>query len=352
MTTANILSQLGSPGVSTGFKNRIINGACVINQRVVSSTTTNGTFPVDRWYFGVSTAGTLTAQQSTGVPAGFVKSIAFTKTTGNAPAAGEFNYFTQAIEGYNIGDLGWGTANAKAITLSFWAYSGATGTFSGSLRNNGSGGFRAYPFTYVISSANTWTYCSITIPGDTSGSWSTDAAAGVYVFFDLGSGTSARAAAGSWAVGNYIGATGSSTYPTSTSGGSMTFTGFQFEVGTTATNFDYRPYGTELSLCQRYFYSIINTATRLCIGFIPSSNNAYGITTLPVPMRVAPTISYSGSFYGVDASATGRGMTAGTDGTTPTIVTYYFTAGFNLNAGNATMLGLSSSGYVWASSEI
>jgi hypothetical protein len=268
------------------FQNRIINGAMVVSQRGTSFST--GGYTLDRFYSDTTTAGAWTITQSSTAPAGFVKSLLYTKTTGNAPSSGDYNYLVQFVEGLNCTDLAWGTANAKTVTLSFWVYSGATGTFGGSLRN-GAGDY-SYPFTYTISSANTWTQATVTIAGPTTGTWLTTNGIGISVFFDLGSGTSARATAGSWIAGNYIGASGTSTYPTSTSSGVLYFTGVQLEVGSTATSFDYRPYGTELALCQRYYYKSSGVASMAFgVGFNSSTTGCDNLICFPVTMRVAPS---------------------------------------------------------------
>jgi hypothetical protein len=269
------------------FQNRIINGAMVVSQRGTSFST--GGYTLDRFYSDTTTAGAWTITQSSTAPAGFVKSLLYTKTTGNAPSSGDYNYLVQFVEGLNCTDLAWGTANAKTVTLSFWVYSGATGTFGGSLRN-GAGDY-SYPFTYTISSANTWTQATVTIAGPTTGTWLTTNGIGISVFFDLGSGTSARATAGSWIAGNYIGASGTSTYPTSTSSGVLYFTGVQLEVGSTATSFDYRPYGTELGLCQRYYY-LWGSGNGKNLGLAGYYTSTYltTATVFPVTMRTAPSL--------------------------------------------------------------
>jgi hypothetical protein len=295
MSKATDLSQI--PNASLGFKNRIINGDCRIDQRNAgASVSTNLAYPVDRFFIGQSTAGAWTSSRSTGAPAGFTNSLQFTKTTGNAPASGEFNYFSQVIEGFNIADLGWGTASAQPVTLSFQVFSGETGTFGGSLRNNGTGGFRVYPFSYTVASANTWTSISVTIPGDTTGTWATDNTRGIFVFFDLGSGTTARGTAGAWGAANQIGATGTSTYPVSTSGGSMSWTGIQLEKGTQATSFEYRQYQQELALCQRYYEQVSATGGAFGDATSWSGNTTSGASyfTRPafkVTKRAAPSIT-------------------------------------------------------------
>lgn len=291
-------------GPSSFLRNRLINGDMRINQR--ASTISASGYSVDRWSLGVSTSGAWTAAQSTVAPPNFVNSLLFTKTTGGTPASGDTNYVFQGIEGFNISDFGWGTAAAKTVTLSFWVYAGATGTFGGSLRN-GSATYYAYPFTYSIPVANTWTYVTVTVPGPTSGSWPTDNSFAGTVFFDLGSGSSARATAGSWQTGNFVGATGTTTYPTSTSGGTFYVTGVQLEIGSVATPFERRQYTTELQLCQRYFLQW--TGTSAANGFPGIANGiASGATSgtitliTPVTMRATPSLSFSGTLNIYDGS--------------------------------------------------
>lgn len=233
------------------MRNKIINGAMQISQRGTSFSV-SGNYTLDRWFVAQNTSMNFTITQSTNAPSGFTNSLLFTRGTGAAPAAGDTNYLQQVIEGFNVSDFAWGTASAKTITLSFWAYTGAAGTYSGSIRNAGAP-YISYPFSYAISSANTWTYISIVIPGPTTGVWATDNSAGPYLFFDYGSGTTFRGTAGTWAAANYVGATGASTYPISTTGGTLAITGVQLEVGSVATPFERRNYQTEFSMCLRYY---------------------------------------------------------------------------------------------------
>jgi hypothetical protein len=264
MSNARELAELGGSygtGGFVGMKNRIINGAMVIDQRNAgaSVTPTNGQYLVDRFYYGASQASKFTAQQTpsatetgfaTRVAAGFTNYLAFTVASAVSVGASDLFFFSQPIEGLNVTDLAWGTANAKTVTLSFLAYSSLTGTFGGALTNSAAN--RSYPFSYTISTANTWTSISVTIAGDTSGTWLTTNGVGIYLRFGLGAGSTFTAASGAWGAGNII-------QPNSTVSvvgtGSATFyiTGVQLEKGSTATSFDYRPYTTELQLCQRYF---------------------------------------------------------------------------------------------------
>jgi hypothetical protein len=284
---------LGTYAQYTGFKNRIINGAMVIDQRNAgASVTPNGTYTLDRWAAENAVTSKFTVQQNAGSvtpPVGFTKYLGVTSSSSYSSGASEYFDICQRIEGYNIADLAWGTANAKPITLSFWAYSSLTGTFSGALQNSNAS--RSYPFTYTVSSANTWTQASITVAGDTSGTWLTTNGVGVQVCFDLGSGTTLRGTAGSWSGNWYIGATGAVSV-IATNGATFYLTGVQLEKGSTATSFDYRPYGTELALCQRYYYRAVATGPYGYIsqfGIANATTSAQIPVKFPVTMRTAPS---------------------------------------------------------------
>ena len=165
-TLANIGSVADS---SLGFRNRIINGAMVIDQRNAGASVTptaTGTYGVDRWCGILSAASKFSMQQSTTAPSNYKNSVLITSLSAYSVGAGDYFSFLQLIEGNNIVDLGWGTATAQSVTLSFWVRSSLTGTFGGALRNNASN--RSYPFTYTISAANTWEQKSVTIAGDTT----------------------------------------------------------------------------------------------------------------------------------------------------------------------------------------
>ena len=251
---------LGTYAQYTGFKNKLINGQMQIDQRnagVISTPTANPTYVLDRWRVSVSQSSKISVQQNAGsvanggsvvAPAGFTSWFGITSLAATSTSS-DYYYLGQSIEGFNIADLGWGTANAKTVTLSFQVYSSLTGTFGGSLYNNG--GARSYPFTYSIPVANTWTTISVTIAGDTSGTWLTTNGLGVSVNFGLGVSSTFSGTAGSWSGNTYFSATGA-TSVVGTNGATFYLTGVQFEKGSTATSFDYRPYGTELQLCQRY----------------------------------------------------------------------------------------------------
>jgi hypothetical protein len=204
--------------------------------------------------------------------------------------AAELFKVTQVIEGFNCADLAWGTANAKAVTLSFWVRSSLTGTFGGAFVN---GAFnRNYPFTYTISSANTWEYKTITVPGDTTGTWNVSNVAGIQVIWSLGTGSSLSGTAGAWAAGNIQSATGA-TSVVGTNGATWYVTGCQLEVGTVATSFDFRSYGTELALCQRYYE---RGTVGVAFSYTPSAFGNGKWIEVPVNFnvnkRATPTIAY------------------------------------------------------------
>jgi hypothetical protein len=201
--TGSVENYMNATGLGFGMRNRIINGAMAINQRGASVTASG--YTVDRFQYvaSASSKGTL-AQSTTVYPTGFNYSLGFTSSSAYSVASGDYFAINQTIEGYNIADLGWGTANTKTVTLSFWVYSSLTGTFGGSLSSYAS--TRSYPFTYTISSANTWTQISITVAGDTSISstnWKIDNNAGMNVWFGLGVGSTYSGTAGSWSGSAY-----------------------------------------------------------------------------------------------------------------------------------------------------
>ena len=274
-----------------GFKNRIINGAMVIDQRNAGASvtiTTLQTYPVDRFFGQGSITSKFTAQQSSTVPTGFKNSLLFTSSAATTPSSSDYYYFGQYIEGLNVSDLAWGTASAATVTLSFWVRSSLTGTFSGAVLNGTTN--RSYAFTYTINSANTFEQKTVTIAGDTTGTWLTNNETGILVRFALGAGSSFLQTAGSWGTGNVVGATGTTQW-ISTSGATFYITGVQLEKGSTATSFDYRPYGTELQLCQRYYQRTTFDTGDYPLGFAYaySVNTCASSLALAVPMRAQPT---------------------------------------------------------------
>jgi hypothetical protein len=346
----------------TGFKNRIINGDMVIDQRNAGASVTinSGTaqYPVDRFgAYGQSTDGVFTVQQSTNAPAGFTNSLIATVTTADASIGSiqEYGIF-QSIEGLNVADLGWGTANAQPVTLSFWARSSVTGTQSGALTNSAFA--RAYGFSYTISAANTWEYKTITIAGDTSGTWLTNNGVGIRIRWNLGTGSSYLGTAGSW--GGFLNGTTGSVQLISTLNATFQITGVQLEKGSTATSFDVLPYGTELQLCQRYYYRVKpQSAGRYCLGRIESSTNARGLLPFPTTMRVAPSaLDQTGTAtdYGIAYAGTGTACSSvpAFDGaTTESVARISFTISSGMTQGQVCDLyNVNANGYLGWSAEL
>jgi hypothetical protein len=245
------LAGSADAGGLTG-RNLIINGACVIDQRNAGASVTpaSSAYTLDRWQAVMNVASKFSVQQSSTTATGFSKSLLATSTSAYSIGASEYCLLQQGIEGFNIANLGWGTANAQTVTLSFQVRSSLTGTFGGVLANSNFS--RCYPFTYTISSANTFESKTVTIAGDTSGTWDSTNGAGILVNFSLGSGSTVSGTAGAWAGTLYTSATGA-TSVVGTSGATFYITGIQLEVGEQATSFEHRSFGDELRRCQRYY---------------------------------------------------------------------------------------------------
>jgi len=309
VTLTNALAEAsGGTGTTVGyngFKNRIINGAMVIDQRNAgaSLTPTNGAYSLDRWQLNLAQASKFTVQQSSTVPTGFGNSLKITSSSAYSVVSTDYFALLQCIEAQNITDFSFGTANAKTVTLSFWVYSSLTGTFGGSARNYNAD--RSYPFSYSISSANTWEQKTVTFTGDTTGTWNTTGnSGGLFIIFSLGAGSTLSGTVNAWQAGNYIQPTGA-TSVVGTNGATLFITGVQLEKGSTATSFDYRPITTELALCQRYFEMTFPQGTapvngytadlvQQGLGFWTSFSNTgmrSPIISFKVTKRAAPSIT-------------------------------------------------------------
>jgi len=290
MTNAVSLAQQASTGVSQGFKNRVINGAMVIDQRNAGASVTpvSGDYTLDRWQCFQSSASKYSVQQNAGSvtpPVGFTNYFGATSLAATSLSANSYYIIEHKIEGYNVADLGWGSANAKTVTLSFWVRSSLTGTFGAAILNYNN--TRSYPFSYTISAANTWEQKSVTIAGDTSGTWLTTNGVGLYINFSIGVGTDFSGTAGSWSSNQYWSTTGAVSV-VGTNGATWYVTGVQLEVGSTATSFDYLDYGRSLIQCQRY-YSLVDSASG-------GANNSTGVQmaiVFPTEMRTTPSVTMS-----------------------------------------------------------
>ena len=337
------------------FLNRIINGGMTIDQRNAGASVTQTTstiYTLDRWNCYGAVASKFTVQQSSTAPVGFVNSALITSSSAYSVGSGEIFQFVQPIEGYNVADLNWGSANAKTVTLSFWVRSSLTGTFGGAIQNSASN--RSYPFTYTILSANTYEQKSVTITGDTTGTWLTTNGVGMYLYFGLGVGSTYSGTAGAWAASDFHSATGA-TSVVGTNGATFYITGVQLEVGSTATSFDYRPYGTELQLAQRYYQQLGNVSyVAVGMGQISSGRTqTRSYTAFPSTMRTSPTGIASNLVttdrLGFDTDVTLTGVTSGT--TSAFIIYDHAASG---TAGQPTFIAVknATTGYLALSAEL
>jgi hypothetical protein len=260
----------------------------VVNQRAATITGSGSQqWVIDRWSVYNAT-GTVTFQQSTTAPTGYSNSLLATVTATGSYSTSGYTLIGQFIEGYNTADLAWGTSSAKTVTVSFWVRASVTGTYTVSLQNNGQN--RSYVATYTINTANTWEQKSITIAGETSGTWDTGNTAGLRVWFGLGLGTVWDTTANAWQSANYY-STSSAVDFAANSGATFYVTGVQVEQSSVATEFERRPVGLEVDLCYRYFYwfkgsaSVYNQITNSGV----QTSNAIGraLIITPVPMRTA-----------------------------------------------------------------
>jgi hypothetical protein len=291
MSTLNVNKIADASGgvlapISSVMRNRIINGAMLVNQRGGTVTGNDSVYGLDRWKASCVPDGKFTMQQSSTAPTGFINSLLVTSTSAYSVTSTDFIGLRQDIEGLNCTDLGWGTANAKAVTLSFQVRSSLTGNFGGSLFNNA--GNRSYPFSYTISSANTWTTVSVTIAGDTSGTWLTTNGRGICVFFSLGAGSSNSGTANAWA-GSFLAQPTGATSVVGTNGATFYITGVQLEVGTQATSYEYENYGVTLQKCQRYYE--ICTFSCIWSGYATAGSNSLSNNFYKVSKRTNATIT-------------------------------------------------------------
>lgn len=274
------------------LRNRIINGAMMIDQRNAgAAVTANGAFPVDRFFYAATQASKATLQQNAGgvtPPQGFTKYFGVTSSSAYAVLASDYFNVRQVIEGFNISDFNYGTAYAKTITLSFWVRSSLTGNFGGVLAwGSSSANQRSYPFLYTITGANTWEYKTVTVPGDTTmaaGGFETSNGAGMQVRFSLGGGATNAGTPGSWATVNAQTASGD-TSVVGTNGATWYLTGVQLEVGSVATPFERRLYPQELAMCQRYYEKSYDYGTAPGTAGAVTTNGSMKATQTAAPYQ-------------------------------------------------------------------
>ena len=332
-----------------GMVNRIINGDMRIDQRnggaSTSVQTSSDYVTCDRWHVAASQNSKFTIGQNLGAvtsAVGFSNYLGASSSSAFSVAASDYFLIGHKIEGFNSADLLWGTANAQSVTLSFKVYSSLTGTFGGSVLNSAQN--RSYPFTYTVSSANTWTNISVTIAGDTSGTWiGATNGTGLRFYFSLGAGSSVSGTAGAWGGAFYGSATGAVSV-VGTSGATFYVTGVQLEKGSTATDFEYVDYGRQLQQCQRYFYYSQYGG----MGAGANSQNLFMMIPLPTVMRTTPDVALkSGVITASDiyasgyATSTATPVVMSTSGTGPVTVTVSIRNGWSpgINTGRPLFFG-------------
>jgi hypothetical protein len=330
-----------------GFRNRIINGSMTIDQRNAGASVTpaSNDYTVDRWQYNGTQASKFTVQRNAGSvtpPSGFTNYLGFTAASAVSVAASDFFVTRHHIEGFNVADLGWGTAGAQTVTLSFQVRSSLTGTFGGSLVNSAQN--RSYPFTFTISAANTFETKTVTIPGDTAGTWLTDNGRGITLAFNLGSGSTYSGTANAWAGALYFAPTGA-TSVVGTSGATLYITGVQLEAGSVASPFERIDYGRQLIQCQRYALVLGGEATNASISTwspaITSTASSYMSVVLPVKMRAVPSVTTSGAFRLDDGYAGSQGVTGvviNSDSANSYVVALTVTVASGLTAGRMYQL--------------
>jgi hypothetical protein len=341
MTFARDLASFADSATQNlSFRNLIINGDMQVAQRgtSVASITTSGYRTADRWNSDMSSLGTWTqsVENDASTGSGFRKSLKMLCTTADAsPAAGDYIYVNQVLEGQNLQQIAKGTSSAKQLTVSFWVKSNVTGTYI--LEFYDVDNTRQTSKSYTVSVSGVWEYKTITFAADTTGAFDNDNAASLGVNFWLSAGT------------NFTSGTLQSTWVSSTTANRAVgqvnlaasinnywqVTGVQLEVGPAPTPFEFLPAQTKLALCQRYYstsipegYTITNfpgtgSGTPGAAMYATGSNDAFGNWMLPVPMRTTPTtVIYSGTNR---TSGSVRSATTGTD---------YTCSGFGFSTGN------------------
>lgn len=332
--------------------NRIINGAMTIDQRNAGAAVTpTNIYTLDRWVAYQSVSSKYSVQQNAGAvtpPVGFSNYLGVTSLSAYSILAGSFYLLRQSVEGFITADLGWGTASAATVTLSFRVYSSLTGTFGGSISNSANN--RSYPFSYSIPVANTWTSISITIAGDTTGTWvGATNGVGLQLNFSLGVGSTYSGTASSWAAAQYWSATGA-TSVVGTSGATFYITGVQLEAGSTASPFAHEFVGDTLRKCQRYYWK--NKPASLYTYLATGISQSYFLSLhiqYPQVMRASPTFSYSGLSVEIGTLTTALATYAGD---TSALYQVYTTSGAAVGESGVIRQGSAGVGYLDASAEL
>ena len=358
MSKAAELAALIGSGQAQGDKNLIINGAMQVAQRGTSFADLSG-YGLDRFQVGSSDSAAVTVTQDTTVPSGegFKNSMKFDVTTADTSlGASEYYQFFQKIEGQNTAHLMWGTSDAKSVTLSFWCRSNKIGTYVTTFLNSATNRFN--PNNFTISSANTWEKKTITVSGDTTGTWLTTNGIGLYVIWNLALGSNFDDGTdGTWGSGDY--GSGTTVNFLDSTSNEFYLTGVQLEIGEVATPFEHEDIGTTLAKCQRYYAIRENTAassTYFCNLQAYATTSVFGyIADYPATMRSTPTVSQSGEF-GVYQANSGNASVPTTIGNLAGANYGWLTGGWgngsNLVAGDASVMFANAGAKLIADAEL
>ena len=342
-------------------RNLIVNGGMTVSQRTTSETGVNdaGYKSLDRMRYSENSLGTtvITHEQSTDAPDGFANSLKVTVTTaeGSVGGADGFRPIEYRIEGQDLQHLAYGTSSAKSLTLSFYVKSSVTGTYSVCFYRDESTD-RQITATYTISSADTWEYKTITIPGDTGASITNDNANRFAIYFHAGAGSdwTSTDSSGSW--GDYADggfAYGSTVNLQNTLNATWQATGLQLETGSVATPFEYRSYGDDLVRCQRYFNMLADDGYEPVVNMqFYTTTACYGVYTFPVPMRTEPSIYEQDVANGLrvlcntDATTTlnGNAMHLDSSRVSKRAARFQITSGVSETAGDSAWVELNNNG--------
>ena len=296
-------------------RNLIINGAMQVAQRgtQVTGVTTGGYRTVDRFTILIDNLGTWTVDQSTDSPNGFSNSLKLTCTTADAsPAAGDYAFIRQNIEAQNLQSLGYGTADAKTMTLSFWVKSNKTGSASVDSRQVDNS-VKLWSATYSISAADTWEYKTLTIPEDTAGVIDNDNNTGLYIDWWLNSGSTftGGTAASTWSTNDESRRNPSNLGVGGATSDYFAITGVQLEVGSVATPFEHRSYGDELARCMRYYEK--SEPVAYYYTFLAAASAYRNALRFTVPKRAVPDVVLSNANGGSSFPTLANVLTIGVD---------------------------------------
>jgi len=298
--TSNFATQ------TSRLRNRIVNGAMQISQEwgntLSGPTATLSFYPADQWVASSSTSpGTVSVQRVQSVtPRGSQDRlrlvVAAAKTT---LTAGDYLMFYQGIEGLQVADFRWGTAQAKQVILRF-GFKGPAGIYSTRISNGANNRAYVANFTIAAVQANTDTEQVVIIPGDTTGTWATNETVGAAVGVALAAGTNYQGIVG-WQAGNIISTS------TNTNGMAATNNTFElFDVGLyldvdsvgVPPKWELPAYDDELRRCQRYWQKLGGGVySDLLFGAYGTTGSNIGQGyAFPVEMRTIPTATVAGTW--------------------------------------------------------